>query len=74
MSLLELALKTGHVVKPVLHGSEFSTAHETAAVVHGWNSYQYNYGPLELEEDDYLAALSAAAFGSVHAPADRKRR
>jgi hypothetical protein len=74
LTLIELANFTGNKAKSVFHGCEFSARHETAAVLHGWNSYEYNHGSLELSEDEYLAALSAAASGSVHAPADRKRR
>lgn len=74
MTLLELATETKNLARPSQAGYKFSTAHEVAAVMHGWNSYEHHFGPVDLTKDQYLKALECALRGEIHSEADRKRR
>lgn len=70
-TLTELAKKHGHFRAPhVSEDQPFDAAHAVAAVYHKWSVHQRNTGAeMQLEDDDYLMALEAAASGETHAPA-----
>jgi hypothetical protein len=72
MTLTELATKHNHLAKPAPDGEKFSAKHLCAAAVHGWNAYEYHYGAIDMEEDDYLAALESASTGDVFEPANKR--
>ena len=70
MNLHELATKHGQIAPPVDGGSPYLVGHRLAALLHGWTQHEYHYGAIELSDEDYLAAIAAAADGhGVHAPA-----
>ena len=73
MTLVELATKHNQLAKPAPDGERFSSKHLSAAALHGWNAYEYNYGPIQdLTDDEYLAALDSAYSGLVFEPANKR--
>jgi hypothetical protein len=74
MTLKELAIKYGHVQKKAVDGDEFSAKHSCAAAVHGWPSYEYHYGPVDLEDTHYLEALEKAQSFEIHEPANYRNK
>lgn len=72
MLLKDLAAKHGHARADVPHGDPFDAVHACAATLHGWNRHEYHYGPVEISEQDYLAALESAGSLTVHEPANRR--
>jgi hypothetical protein len=73
-TLHQLATKHGQLQGAAVDGCEYSAAHNAAAVMHGWNVFEYNYGPVLLTDDEYLKALEAALEGKEpHVAAIRKK-
>lgn len=70
MTLKELAEKHGQLAKVAHDGDTFSAKHSCASAVHAWPSFEHNYGPLHLEDKDYLAALESSQTFATHAPAN----
>lgn len=69
-SLHQLAVDHGQISPPVPEGSPYLMAHRVASIVHNWTHHETHYGPVELTDEDYEAALAAASVGVVpHKPA-----
>lgn len=71
-TLEELAKKHNQIARPSPQGDKYKGKHSVAATVHGWPSFEFNYGPVMLSEDDYLQALDSAQQHKKHPPANRR--
>jgi hypothetical protein len=84
MTVAELAMKHGHTfhrrgkdgkMYPTVpgHDSIFKRAHAIADVLHGWTKHERRvHQPVRLSGADYAAAISAAAKGQTHGPANMR--